>query len=236
MKKKIIDIHNHSLCGVDDGAKSMLESIEMIRSAVNQGIEAIVLTPHYRHGMFAYPKEEIEKQYDELVKLVSDMGIKLYIGCEYHVNSDIVTAFDNQRCYSLAKKDYVLTEYSHSTEYAYIVQYTRKLVSCGYTPVIAHVERYECIQKQPKLCIELSDMGAWIQVNADSILGMESRTLKHVCKKLLKDDCVDVIASDAHGIINRQNHMGQCYDYIEKKYGIKTADRLFYENPKRIII
>lgn len=235
MSRNLIDIHNHSLCGVDDGAGHMQESLAMLWDAHRQGIEAIVLTPHYRHGMFAYEKQEIEKQYDALKKAAEAIGIQVYLGCEYHVNSEIVRAFQTGRCHSLADGDYVLMEYSYKTPYSYIAQYTQQMLSCGYIPVIAHVERYECIQKTPKLCAELSAMGAWIQVNADSVLGIEGRALKSVCKKLLKSELADVVASDAHGEKQRPNRMGQCYEYVVKKYGGEYADTLFYRNPRKII-
>lgn len=235
MRRRFIDIHNHSLCCVDDGAKNLQESIEMLQDAARQGIEAVIFTPHRRHAMFPYNKEEIEKQYHALLKFTADSGIGLYLGCEYHVDSEVLSAFQSGRCHSLADGDYVLTEYSYETEFSYMAQYTKQLISCGYIPVIAHVERYKCIAKKPTLCADLSSMGAWIQVNADSVLGIEGRALKSVCKKLLKNELADVIASDTHGMRQRANHMGQCYEYVEKKYGRGYADRLFYRNPRKII-
>lgn len=235
MRKRIIDIHNHSLCRVDDGASNLQESVQMLREAAGQGIEAVILTPHYRHGMFAYYIEEIEQQYHSLVEAAEELGVKLYLGCEYYVNSQVVEAFQMGRCRTLAESDYVLTEYSYQAEYSDIVRHTRELLSGGYIPVIAHVERYGCIQKKPSLCAELSDMGAMIQVNADSVLGMEGRTLKHVCKKILKNGWADIVASDAHGVKQRANHMAQCREYVEQKVGAREADKLFYRNPQKII-
>ncbi len=234
MSKRLIDIHNHSLCCVDDGAKNLRESVEMLHAAAAQGIVAMILTPHYRYGMFAYPKEKIDEQYRILKKEAETIGICLYLGCEYHVNSDITDAFLSGRCHALADGDYVLTEYSYQTEYSDMTRYTQQLLSCGYIPVIAHVERYACIQKKPELCAMLADMGAAIQVNADSVLGLDGRGTARVCRKLLKKGLVGVIASDAHGIKERPNHMGECYAYVTKKYGEDYAEQLFYRNPGRI--
>lgn len=235
MSKRIIDIHNHSLCCVDDGAGSLQESVQMLRDAAGQGIEAVILTPHYRHGMFAYDIEQIDRQYHLLAEAAEEIEVKLYLGCEYYVNSRVLEAFQTERCRTLAKSDYVLTEYSYQTDYSDMVSHTRELLSGGYIPVIAHVERYGCIQKKPSLCAELSDIGALIQVNADSVLGMEGRTLKHVCRKILKNGWTDIVASDAHGVKQRANHMAQCREYVEQKYGERAADKLFYRNPQKII-
>ncbi|MEZ3433935.1 MAG: PHP domain-containing protein [Lachnospiraceae bacterium] len=231
----MIDIHCHALYGVDDGAANIEESAAMLKQAASQGVEAVVLTPHYRHGMFPYPKERIWEHFEKLKPTAEEIGMELYLGCEYHVNSRIVEALTSGRCLSLAEGDFVLTEYSFDTEYSYINEQTRKLLSCGYIPVVAHVERYGCFLKNPKLCAELADTGAYIQVNADSILGLTGRTAERFCKKLLKHEWVDIVASDAHGIKNRASHLGECQEYIIKKYGKDYAELLLEHNPQRII-
>ena len=86
-----IDIHNHTLFGVDDGPNHIQESLDMLREADLQGIREIILTPHYRHGMFRYELDEIERNFAELLKQVEEnqINVRLYLGCEYHVDSDI---------------------------------------------------------------------------------------------------------------------------------------------------
>lgn len=235
MRKRIIDIHNHSLCCVDDGARNLPEAVRMLREAEKQGVEAVILTPHYRHGMFRYDKREVEKNYQLLREEMWDTAVRLYLGCEYYADSKMLEAFQSGRCCTLAGSDYVLTEYPYEVDYAEVAGRTREVLLGGYIPVIAHVERYGCIQKKPLLCEELSDMGALIQVNADSVLGTEGMRIKRVCKKILKHGLADIIASDAHGVKARACHMRQCREYVEQKYGKKYADILFYRNPGRII-
>ncbi len=232
----MIDIHNHLLYGVDDGANSIEESLDMIRQAKEQGVRAIVLTPHYRHGMFAYPKDKILTRFRKLKTESAGFGVELYLGCEYHVNSRIVEAMQTGRCLPLAGSDYVLSEYEFGTEYSYIYEQTKKMISCGFIPVIAHVERYECILREPKLCMELSNSGAMIQINADSILGLDGKTAEKCCKKILKNQWADIVASDAHGTEQRANHLGKCMNYVAKKYGRDYAELLFFGNPGKIIL
>ena len=231
----MIDIHCHALYGVDDGAKSMGESMAMLGRARSQGIRAIILTPHYRHGMFNYPAEKVREHFGLLKQRAEAIGVDLYLGCEYHVNSRIIEALRSDSCFSLAGGDFVLTEYSFHTEYSYIYGQTQKLMSYGYIPVIAHVERYGCFLKKPKLCMELANTGAYIQVNADSILGLSGRAEERFCRKILKNQWVDIVASDAHGEERRACHMGKCREYVAKKYGEDYAELLFYENPGKII-
>ena len=233
--RQVIDIHNHTLFGVDDGPETIEESIEMLSQAKRQGVDAVIFTPHYRHGMFAYPKDRITDHFEQLQNVAEDFGVMIYLGCEYHVDSYMVEAFQNEKCFPLADGDYVLTEYSHDTEYSYIVQNTQKLIHCGYIPVIAHAERYRCFFSAPKRCGEIQNMGAFIQLNADDVLGKAGWQMAHVCKKVLKNEWADLIASDAHGVTERASHLGECRALILKKYGHEYADRLFYENAKKII-
>jgi protein-tyrosine phosphatase len=112
---------------------------------------------------------------------------------------------------------------------------TQELLLHGYVPVIAHVERYQCIVDDPEAADRLREMGAWIQVNADAVVGLEGAAARRFCKKLLKADRVDVIASDSHGVDKRACHLDKCYQMLAKKYGEEYAERLFYRNPAKII-
>ena len=243
----MIDIHCHLLYGVDDGAKTIEESVAMLEAAKEGRV--IAGKTHakkqqkegnlkgwgaYRHGMFAYPKEEIEEHFRILEPYAQKLGISLALGTEYHVNSHIVEALDSGRCRTMAGSRYVLCEYSHDSEYAYIYQMTQELVLHGYIPVFAHVERYGALADL-QLAEELRNLGAWITVNADAVLGLEGMGPKKYCKKMLKAECVDAIASDSHGIKNRANHMGKCYELIEKKFGREYADQLLVNHPAKIL-
>lgn len=231
----MVDIHCHALYGVDDGAKSIEESLSMIQIENSQGIDAIVLTPHYRYNMFEYPVEKIKRHFARLKSEAEQIGTALYLGCEYHVNSRMIDALQEGECFSLAGGDFVLTEYSFATEFSYIYSQTRKLISYGYIPIVAHVERYDCFLKSPKLCMELSNTGAYIQVNADSILGMAGKTGEKFCRKILKKGWVDIVASDAHGKDVRACHLKECKEYVARKYGEDYAERIFCDNPRKVI-
>ena len=231
----MIDIHCHLLYGVDDGAKTIDESLAMLKEAKAQGISDIILTPHYRHGMFSYPCDVIEANYEKIVGYANNCGIRLYGGCEYHVNSDIVKAFDSGRCLTLANSRYVLTEYSYASEFSYICRMTQELLRHGYIPVIAHAERYGCMVEDEYRAGELQDMGALIQCNADAVIGLMGRGPKKYCKKLLKNEMVDIVASDSHGLEKRSCKMEKCYEYIHKKFDRSYADRLTIYTPARIL-
>lgn len=240
----MIDIHCHILYGVDDGPKDMEESIEMLEDAVKQGIDTIILTPHYRNGMFSYPTEIIESHYKNLVSKFDD-SLNLYLGCEYHVDEDIYKNLMNYRIHTLNDGSYILTEYKYSSPYQQILEYTQELIYRGYTPVIAHIERYKCFRGHIDAVERLSDIGALIQINADALLKIgpkkglfvskEVRDTYKFCHTLLKYELVDVVASDAHGISDRVNHMKQARDLVYRKYGKDYADMIFERIPRKIV-
>ena len=231
----MIDIHCHLLNGVDDGAKTLEESVSMLKTAASQGIDKIILTPHRRHGMFAYETETIESRYMKLKEYADKLGIALYLGTEYHVDSEMIDSFRSGRCHTLAESRYILTEYSHVSEYSYMKKMTQEALLAGYIPVIAHIERYECVCDDPDIAGELRNMGALVQVNADAVLGNDGRAAKKICRKLFKNMDVDIIASDSHNTSTRVNNLAKCYDYVVKKYGSDYADLLFKQNPARIV-
>lgn len=230
----MIDIHNHSLFGVDDGARTIEDTKQMLMFARSQGITQIILTPHYRPGMFEYPSEKVHQNFEQVKKAASDINIEVFLGCEYHTDSQMIEHFNGGRCETLGDSDYVLTEYSHNSEYSYIMQNTQRVLSCGYIPVIAHVERYQCLFSMPKRLEELQRAGAYIQLNADSVLGCTGFRMKQFCKKVLKNEWADIIASDAHNMSDRPNRLSQCYEYIEKKFDEDYAKLLFEQNPGQI--
>lgn len=231
----IIDIHCHLLYGVDDGAKTIEESKAMLQEARRQGITGIILTPHYRHGMFSYPRELIEENFAMLQPYAGEQGITMALGTEYHVNSHIVEALEGGRCLTLAGTRYVLAEFSHDAEYSYIYQMAQELIFHGFVPIIAHIERCAAITRDMECAYQLKSLGAWIQINADAVLGMEGTAVRRFCKKMLKAGYVDVIASDSHGTVRRACHMDRCYALLEKKYGREYADKLLHHMPYKVL-
>ena len=230
----MIDIHSHLLYGVDDGAKNIQESLDMLMDAKKQGVEEMILTPHYRHGMFGYHKEQIEENFIELKNKASDIGVKLYLGTEYHVNSMIIEHLKSGRCHTLADTSYVLAEYKPETEFSYIKASVQDLLFRGYIPIVAHVERYACMENLKNVAL-LREIGVMIQVNADAVIGKDGLRAKGYVKKLLKKGYVDFVGSDCHGIKERKSNMGKCRDYLYKKYEERYVDKILEGNARMIL-
>jgi len=231
----MIDIHTHLLFGVDDGPSTIEESMEMLKKAKEQGVDTMILTPHYRHGMFAYPKEKIEANFGALYEPAKRIGINLFLGTEHHVNSMMIEYIESGRVNTLAGTSYVLAEYKHDSEFDFIAKSVQDLLRNGYIPILAHVERYLCMYEDLDRVDWLRDLGAMIQVNANAILGQEGLKVKGFTKKLLKNGYVDFVASDSHDLKKRVNNMGKCRDYLYKKYDERYVDRLLEDNAVEIL-
>ena len=134
----------------------------------------------------------------------------------------------------MAGSRYVLIEFSMNDLFPTIRNYVYELITHGYQPIIAHVERYFCCQKMEKIQ-ELKDMGALIQVNAGSVLGEEGWKLKKFCLELMKKDLIDFIASDTHNTSDRKLNLKKCASYVTKKMGKQYAERIFFNNPLNIL-
>lgn len=231
-----IDIHSHILPGVDDGAKTMEDTIKMLEIATQEGIEAIIATPHYEVGV----EEEITSKYQQAFEKVSayieshQIPLKLYRGNEIYYSESIPELLSESAVRTLNDTRYVLVEFGTSTGYRSIVRSMNALLYAGYRPIIAHTERYAALRDVKKVR-ELIQMGAYIQLNANAVIGKEGWHVKHYCKTLLKKHMVHVIGTDAHGCHHRAPKIKDCLEYIDKKFGRAYRKQLIEENPLKIL-
>lgn len=230
----LIDIHCHILPKVDDGPDSVEESLKILKDMRRQGIKHIIVTPHYRPEMFEPSMKRVIYSYRHLRDIAYDMGVSMSLGCEYYRNEQIIEHMDNRKRPAMAGSRYVLVEFSMNDLFPTIRNYVYEVITHGYQPIIAHVERYFCCQKMEKIQ-ELKNMGALVQVNAGSVLGEEGWKLKKFCLDLMKKDLVDFVASDTHNTSDRKLNLKKCASFVTKKMGKQYAERIFFNNPLNIL-
>lgn len=240
MKKdsvQLVDMHSHILFGVDDGADSLETSLEMLRIAYEDGIRTILLTPHFhpRRGMAA--AEDVYDAFDTLQEAASQElpDMSLYLGRETYFTSEALEMLEDHEELRICGGGNVLIEFSTRTSGAELSRAVTDVIMMGFTPIVAHVERYGCTLENKRLIEEIRSKGAYIQVNADSVLGENGFSVNRVVKWLLKNELVDFIASDAHDSNNRKPQLSKCYQYVAKKYGEEYADYMMCELPLRIL-
>ncbi|MDD4200440.1 MAG: hypothetical protein PHS19_03525 [Eubacteriales bacterium] len=219
MKEIYMDIHSHIIPGVDDGSKSMEQSIKMMDQSYDQGIRVIIATPHFGVVNYDYDLGYAKAALREL-KLETEKrhpDLKIFMGNEIYYTQGIAEDLLAGKAKSLAGTAYVLVEFNTGVEADMISRAIDEFNLNGYKPIIAHAERYECLEGSEAAVRELIDRGAYIQLNCRSILGgrnpgagrkkrktgfsLEDRA--KWCRKLLEADLVHFIASDCHDEGNR---------------------------------
>lgn len=215
-----IDIHSHILPGMDDGARSMEQSLAMLKIACDEGIETIIATPHNMPRKGCPSKETVERKVEKLKEAVQEAGlsIEILMGTEYFYREEVLEIFEEERGITMAGTDKVLIEFDPGTDAKYIRNAAREILSFGYKPVIAHVERYaKLLDKRFEAIADLRKMGALIQVNAGSVMGNYGWKTKRITRALLKKELVDLLGSDAHSDGRRAPRMKDCAEYVGKK-------------------
>lgn len=227
-----VDIHCHVLPGVDDGSQDIEESLEMLHIAADNGITDMILTPHYKKGRVGTPRQQIGELISELQNLAWQEGIEinLYPGTEIYYNSSLEEKLENGWLSRMNDTDYVLVEFSPMDTFQYIKNAIDDVFSLGYRPIIAHVERYQCMLGKVENVKVLHDMGCRIQVNAGSVAGNYGLPTKWFLKKLLKLHLVDYLGTDAHNTEGRKPEMEKCAKLVRKYCDKQYADEVLFEN------
>ena len=237
LEEGIFDIHCHIVPGVDDGAANIEETRKLLEMEYKQGVRNIILTPHFRFQMFETPLEKVQRQFRLAEAAAAEISkdLHLYLGCEFHANMDMIPMLHEKKVSTMAGSRYVLVEFSHSSEATYIRERLSALLSSGYRPIAAHIERYEATRTDLDFVEELVDMGACMQINADSIVGKDGFFTKRYCYNLMKNDLVQFVGSDCHDSRKRISRIGEAYQNVAKKIGRDYAEEFFIRNPQKII-
>ncbi len=232
-----IDIHTHILPGVDDGAKDLSNALALLRCAYENGTRGIVLTPHYRGMYKANPVQLLQDQFAALCQAAAHAlpELTLYLGQEIYFGTGSTQALLDSRALTMADSDYVLLEFAPNSTAEQMLRSVEDLRYYGYRPIIAHGERYAALRRSRKLLHRLLELGATLQLNADSILGRHGLFVSQFCRYALKKKLVSFIGSDAHDMRSRPPLLRDCYLHICKSYGQDYAHRLFSANALAVI-
>ena len=228
----MIDIHNHIIYGVDDGSRSIDESLKMIELFMENGFDKIIATSHYDPSRYMVKRDEIlEKSYilnDEIKKKSWDF--KIYPGHEIQVGTDTLDKIHKKELLTLNNSRYVLLELSFVNKAIFLKDLIYNLSLEGYVPIIAHAERYPYVEKNISYLYEPIKMGALVQINYSSM-----NSHPYITKKLLEKNMVHFIGTDAHQSKWRNPNI-----YDEKRsiidiIGENKFNSLSFMNPQKVI-
>lgn len=230
---KAIDIHSHIIYDVDDGSKSLEQSIDSLKQIKKIGLDSVVCTPHFKKGR----TEKIHKVKDNFLKLkeeASKLGINLYIGNELMYTDEMIDLLAKRKLIGINFSKYILVEFrrNENKNINDILMILEDMIDAGYRPILAHPElyvNYHNIEYMKRI----KDLGVMLQMDATSLF---ERKHKKLCKKMLKEKLIDVVASDSH-CTKKRNYLiyAKAYKKIKKKYGKEYTDIIFYENPYSFI-
>lgn len=236
----MIDIHCHILPNLDDGARSMDESVAMARLAAADGISRIVATPHVNGkgsglgggrlvegARFAGPVAAVNRRLH-----YENIPVTVLPGAEIASNTAVAGDLSG-----LGMNDtrFLLIELPHTHLPANAAALIFRLITGGYWPIVAHPERNPSIIDHPQKLMALRRQGALVQITAGSLIDGSDPDIRHCARYLLKKGAVDFIASDAHSSTTRPPKLSAAYDAACGWIGSAGADDLCHNHPLALV-
>lgn len=222
------DFHSHILPGIDDGCKTVEDSLAVLKMMAEQGIERVAATPHFYASHSGETPDEflVRRNNAEHIlreRIKDEAGLpEIFCGAEVKYFRGMSGVEDLTKL-TLQGTDLLLVEMPFSkwsgTEIKEVLSLNDKL---GVIPVLAHIERFFSYQKNLDWIYEFKDAGVLMQMNAEYILGTFS---SHKAMKLIKNRAVDFLGSDTHNTTDRKPNLGPAIDKVAKKAGDEIIDR-----------
>lgn len=235
----MIDIHSHVLPGVDDGSESMEMSLEMLALAAESGVDVIVATPHCNipDEYDNYADDELLARWKRLDAEIRrhEIPIRLCRGMEVFATPELPDLLREKRIWTLNGGSYFLMEFSFREDPDFCREVLRRCCALGYTPIIAHPERYFFLQDDPEIAFEWCTSGYGLQLNKGSLLGRFGPGPERTARLLMEHGLAACVASDAHRPYERSTHMREVQHFLLVEYGESYARLLLEENPARIL-
>ncbi len=227
---KMIDLHTHFLPGIDDGAKNVDMSMEMLTESFDQGVRRCVATPHcrlhHRDSIDRFLRRRRESAEEVKLKL-GEKQPEIILGAEVYLDHDI-SKYPGIEKLCIGESRYMLIEFPHMVQDARTSEWIYELAMVGIKPIIAHIDRYPAWDTLVK---EMVGIKVWRQINAEAFLSFKGRRL---IDRLMKSDNDFIVSSDMHNVSTRACNMKKAYDKAFKKYGTE-AEKLFYGNAAGIV-
>lgn len=222
----MVDIHSHLLFRIDDGAKNIEESLEMLKMAYKNGYTDIVCSSHFFVDKFE--NENYNKNFQLLNERIKKekIDVRIYKGNEAALQPEILKKLNIIN--TINNSDYILIELKSGIIYQACVNFIKKLQSMGYKPILAHIERYR--QLSLNEIISLYNMGVILQMNIRTAGSMNRQI-----RELIERKYIEVVATDSHNITRRNYDVEKYLKELRKITGDEYFKILTETNPRKII-
>ena len=228
-----VDIHSHIMPGVDDGARTVEDSLAMIDVARRSGTTDIVASPH-ANGEYVFDGANVDRWVADVNGQVE--GLRVYPGCDFHLQVDnIEAAIADPARFAINHRCYVLVEFPHLNIFSTADEIFRRLMDAGMYPIITHPERNPQLQQTLDDIERWVQSGCFVQVTAGSYLGVFGKKPRACARELLERGLTHFVASDAHDCEFRNPSLREAYDALAREWGEDTIRPLFVENPRAAV-
>lgn len=230
LSKIAVDMHSHLIPGIDDGSKSMDETIAMLAKFQDLGYSKVITTPHIMSDYFRNNPEIIKSGLENVQEVASKLGLRIEIeaAAEYYFDDHFLNLIKKKELLKFGD-DYVLVEFDFSSKPMYENEMFFELLTAGYKPVLAHFERYAAFHGNLQKAIEYRSRGVLIQLNLNSLTGHYGPEVKKQAERLIDNDLVDFVGTDCHRI----QHLMTLEENLNLPYMHKLLD-LDLKNSKHL--
>jgi protein-tyrosine phosphatase len=224
----VIDLHSHLLPAVDDGSRSVAQSVTVMTAMAAQGVTDVCLTPHLRACQLAAAPPASHAEAFAALQAAAPALPRLHRGAEVMLDRPLPVREDGARRFTLGGTRYLLVEFPRMVAYDTVTIALTRVVEAGLMPLLAHPERYACCS--PEAVARWRDLGARMQVDATTLLSTQSRGQR--ARGLVAAGLADILAADNHGD-DRLIATGR--KFLEAQDGAQQAELLTVINPRAIL-
>lgn len=232
----MIDLHSHILPGIDDGASTLDDSVELVRELASVGVSEVFATPHYiDETVYTSPKSANLKLLQDLQKRLDDEGVdvKVHLGNEIYIFPKIASMLESGEISGLSGSSYLLVELPMSGDYPGYADILLALLRAGYKVVLAHPERYAAFQDDFSLIYELAEMGVLLQCNLGSFAGQYGKSAFKTARRLAKEKMIFGAGSDIHHV--HPGLLAEGMKKLSKFYSEGELSEILESNPRGIL-
>lgn len=231
------DLHCHILPGIDDGAKTMAQSLAMARLAVEDDIHCIVVTPHHLNGVYDNPAERVLSSMAALQAELqaNDIDLELRPGAELHLVPELPKQLASGQALTVANRGRaVLVELPVHTIPMGSDLILEQILAQGLTPIIAHPERNSQLRQEPDRLAEWVEFGCLAQITGQSCTGQFGPQVRETARLMLQRGLIHIVASDAHRDQRRIPELSSSHDQVANWIGEEAAELVAVEWPRQL--
>ena len=235
----MIDLHIHILPGIDDGAETMEDGLEMAKISVESGVDILVASAHA--DFYGCDPDEFFERYErkflDFRKRLSEekLPLKVCRGMEWLVNDRLLRYIRQRRLPTINNGGYLLVEFYFDSSKQYVKSALEKLAEAGYKLILAHPERYDFARNYPESLLEMYRQGIILQVDKGSLLGEFGRRAFWAADYMLAKGLAGAVASDAHDPVLRSPDLEETARILDLHYGNGASEILLEETPLYIL-